>query len=229
MPIYQYVTQGEYFITTDPDTVLLTTGMTECIGFCFIDKQNPNIRLLAHLDGFVLNQHTAKANIAHMITTFQQHNGAREFDIFCAGGTLGFYNYRTLIQTLRTLDFFIPQENITTAKDFCEKFKAENIHTLFSTINISSICAAIICPPGPKPLCLNFNPSNTSGISHENVCLGRGLNTPEAQQRYEEFYKLNDHILKNHPEISQIIRTSMDAKWFEEHKHLLDKPSFSPK
>ena len=75
-----YVDQGQCVITTDPDAILLTTGMTECIGVAFIISGKPPIKAVAHFDGFTLyDSKTAHNNLQSIMSTIQ--NFRRDFDV----------------------------------------------------------------------------------------------------------------------------------------------------
>ena len=92
----RYVAQGEYHITTDANTVLFTCGMTECIAMEFIDKNNPNNRLLTHLDGAILfDETTSKKNTELLVSEFQKMTETEEFDIHLLGGRQSTANVTT--------------------------------------------------------------------------------------------------------------------------------------
>src|SRR5438309_6600560 len=93
---YRSIAQGEYFITNDSNTVLITEGMTECIAMAFVDKANSNLRLLAHLDGFLLaDRQTASLNLNILINAFTLA-GSTNFEIYALGGKEGVRNHKIL-------------------------------------------------------------------------------------------------------------------------------------
>lgn len=104
MPVYRYVSQGEYYITSDPEVELITSGMTDCIALAYVDKKDSRKRLLTHLDGFLLtNYETALTNLRKITSEFKEKTNASDFDIFLLGGQANFRNYRILLPAMESL------------------------------------------------------------------------------------------------------------------------------
>ena len=132
MPQYLYVDQGEYFITTDSKTTLVTTGMTDCIAMAFVDKNDKACRLLVHLDGFILNsEENATANLKMIKEKFIFQTKSQDFDIYIFGGQKQFRNYKILRPVLDALD--MQTDNITDVNELCGQLGSAR---LFSPSNV---------------------------------------------------------------------------------------------
>lgn len=157
MPNYRYVSQGEFYITTDPNTVLVTTGMTDCIAIEFVDKANPAKRMLAHLDGAILyNSEIGLSNLKIIKNAFIEKAHSKDFSIHLLGGQLKLHNYRVLLPILKLLELEITQG--VDINEFCNQLNAgRSRFNLFSPINVN---ATMVCPFSLTPEFISFQPSS---------------------------------------------------------------------
>lgn len=225
---YRYVAQGEYFVTSDPDTVLVTSGMTECIAIAFIDKENPNHRLLAHMDGQILySDAVALDNLGLIQTKFTQYTKAENFDIYLLGGQHQRRNNLTLQRALHTLNLSVT--NFTDIHQFCahQNQLLQSKHTKFFTkVNPMTVNATLICSAKNEPDYLLYQSTAfVPPLSEIQLESGQGLCSEKEKEGYALFLEINQEVLKSYPSISQKIRTSADAEWIDKHSGLMSKPN----
>ena len=221
---YRFVSQGEYFITTDPNIALVTSGMTECIAVAFIDKDNPNNRLLAHIDGQILYSNAiALANLSKITAEFTQQINSENFDLYLLGGQHQRRNNQILQRTFHVLGLSII--NFTDVNQFCadqNQVRYDKGERFFSKMNPMSVNATMICVAKKEPIYLSYQVNAFSpALSEHQLESGEGLHSAAEQEEYILFAKINDEILKNHPLVAQEIRTSADKQWIDEHKSLI--------
>ena len=221
---YRFVSQGEYFITTEPETVLVTSGMTECIAITFIDKENPNNRLLAHIDGHILySDAVALDNLSKIAEEFTKQTNAKSFNIYLLGGNHQRRNNQTLRRVLETLGLSVT--NSIDITQFCaeqNKIREDKGGRFFSKVNPMNASATLICESNPKPTSLVYQAiAFTPPLSESQLEAGQGLSSATEQQEYALFVKVNDEILKSYPSMAQKFRTSADAQWLHEHQSLI--------
>lgn len=217
MPYYRYVNQGEFHITQDRDTTLVTEGMTECIAFALVAKTNPSCRLLCHLDGETLESvATAKSNIKKLVDQFQTKTECKEFEIHIFGGQEGFDNCNHLFAALKELS--LTHTKFQSSKDFCR----EQNKKLRFPINPTNAQLTMICEVDSKPIFTTFSSKlflphmSLSDLEH-----GKGL-PPDEAEKYLRFVKANENILKHYPIAGQTVRQVSDTD-------LLEKVSLPPK
>ncbi|WED42283.1 hypothetical protein [Legionella cardiaca] len=216
MPNYRYVSQGEFYITTDSETTLVTSGMTECIAFAFIDKENPSLRLLAHLDGQILaTPQVALANISHLKTAFQEKTGSLDFEVHLLGGQLNRHNYRMLIPALEKLNL-----TMTECVDITKFCSTLNVHrSRFTQFSPMTVNATFICKASLTPELISFNKNHFSPpLSEDELINGDGLEQAGEKDEYLRFLQVNEAILSNDLAASQSIRTSADTRWVKEYE-----------
>lgn len=223
MPNYQYVSQGEYFITLDPNTVLVTSGMTECIALALIDK-NPANRLLAHIDGYILyNVERAISNLSQIINEFIQKTHSENFKIYLLGGQHKRRNNQTLRNAINALSWDIT--NFTDINQFCSdrnQMCNQAGAKFFSKFNPMNADATMVCAAQPEPRYVTYQPNIFSpSLSESELESGRGLLSEAEQEKYALFSAINSEILKNHPHLAQAFRTSADRQWIDDHKSLI--------
>lgn len=229
---YRFVSQGEYFITSDPDTVLVTSGMTECIAIAFIDKENPNNRLLAHIDGQILySDAVALANLSSLQVEFKQQTNAESFNIYLLGGQHQRRNNLTLQRTLDTLG--LSATNFTDINQFCvdqNQIRHNKGTKFFSKVNPMTANATLICESRGEPSYLLYQSKAFSPpLSESQLESGQGLHSTTEKEKYALFAKINDEVLKSHPSIAQKFRTSADVQWIDEHRSLISSPGSNTK
>lgn len=230
---YRFVSQGEYFITSDPDTVLVTSGMTECIAIAFIDKENPNNRLLAHIDGQILySDAVALANLSKIQEEFKQQTNAQIFSIYLLGGQHNRRNNLILQRTLQTLGLFAT--NFTDINQFCADQNQIRHHKgtmFFSKVNPMTANATLICDSSDnEPNYILYQATAFSPpLSESQLESGQGLHSATEKEEYALFAKINDEVLKSYPSLAQKFRTSADAQWIDEHRSLISSPGSDTK
>lgn len=224
MPNYRLVSQGEYFITSDPDTTLVTMGMTECIAIAFVDKANPSNRLLAHIDGQILyNDGIALANLSKIQEEFTQKTNAESFDIYLLGGQCQRRNHLILQKALDELGLAIT--NLTDINQFCldqNQIPLDKGIKFFAKMNPMNVNAAMVCDSSTKPSYLSYQTTAFSPpLSEPQLESGEGLQSVTEREEYALFTKINDIILQQHPSLAQKFRTSADVVWIKEHESLI--------
>lgn len=220
MPNYRYVSQGEFYVTNDSDTILVTSGMTDCIGIAFIDKVNPAKRAVAHIDGMILyNEETALSNMKLLKQVFENKTESSDYDVFLLGGQKRLRNYRLLLPTLTALG--VTPAKITDINEFCaEQNLGQSRYYKFSPINAN---ATLICSPTKTPEFVSYKSSYFNPpISEDALSKGKGLTSIEEQEEYTLFAQLNEKVLSSDPSLSQVFRCSDDKDWLSEHKSLLN-------
>lgn len=221
MPEYRYVSQGEYYITTDPNTVLVTSGMTECIAIVFISKNSPEKRLLSHLDGYILyNPTIALSNLSVIKSAFEKTN-PQEFEVHLFGGSKNRRNYSTLLPLLKKLN--LDTTSCIDTQELCAKHNL-NLNSKQAYFTPTNITATVICHPNKPPVFTPYEKHHFNlPFSEEALEEGQGLDSNEKQNQYRNFLNINKMIL-NDPGPSRIIRTSADIQWIEAHQWVL-KPA----
>lgn len=216
MPEYRYVSQGEYYITTDPNTVLVTSGMTECIAIVFISKNSPEKRLLSHLDGYVLyNPTIARSNLSAIKSAFEK-TSPQEIEVHLFGGSKKRRNYSMLLPLLKKLN--LNTTSCIDTQELCTKHNLNSKHAYFTPM---SVTATVICHPDKLPIFTPYAPHHFSPpFSEDALEEGQGLESNEKQNQYRDFLNINKIIL-NDPDLSRIIRTSADIQWIEAHQWVL--------
>ncbi len=225
MPNYRYVSQGEYYITTDPNTILITSGMTDCIAIEFVDKANPDKRLLSHLDGAILyNLETGISNLKIIKEAFMEKTHSEDFAIHLLGGQTKLHNYRVLLPALKHLELDIT--HCVDINEFCQQLNVGRSRlNLFTPISVS---ATMVCPPSLTPEFISFKPSYFSpSFSEDALVEGKGLSLRTEQTEYHLFERINDRVLSSYPETSRVIRTSADQEWIASHQSILSQGNIS--
>lgn len=228
MPNYRYVSQGEFYVTTDENTVLITSGMTDCIGIAFIDKTAPKNRAVAHLDGNILyDRETAFSNMNTLKQAFENQTGSTEYEVYLLGGQKNLRNYRILLPVLEDLGI-----NITLLVDineFCtQRSIGQSRYLKFSPFNVD---ATLVCPAVSIPVFMSYKPSYFDPpLSEDALADGKGLSSKEEQESYALFAQINDKALASDPSLSRVFRCSDDKDWILNHKSIIittePKPPF---
>lgn len=214
----RYVAQGEYHITTDPNTILFTCGMTECIAMEFVDKNNPNNRLLTHLDGAILfDETTSKENTELLVSEFKKITSTKEFDIHLLGGrqsaaNIAIGNINQITNALKNLNLTIT--TLLTSKDFCDQYnknknRNSQIHMTDGTITL--ICDAISSPKATAFSSKEFEPQR-SITEFES---GEGLLNPEERKQYKKFDEANDIAQVSSTQLARKLRHCDDEKFIQ--------------
>ncbi len=213
MKNYRYVAQGEFFVTTDPNTTLVTTGMTECMALAFIDRKNPQNRLLAHLDGQILsNYENTQKNLATLINAFTDMTRTTEFDVHVFGGQRKRRNYRMLLPEMEKARLEITKS--LDIHEFCQLYN----RTPRNKINLISACCTLICENSLEPVYTNYDASYFEPkMSEDDLSKGKALLSQEEKEAYEKFFEVNEHVLSSGLGAAQQFRTSADKLWVEEH------------
>lgn len=95
-----YVNQGQGIITDNPHYLLITTGMTECIGVLFRSKST-NVKALVHFDGDILyNQEIANQNVKAVKSNLQDLTKNEDFEIIAFGGRENAHNHNKLREAI---------------------------------------------------------------------------------------------------------------------------------
>ena len=206
MSNYRYVSQGEFYVTTDPNTILVTSGMTDCIAIAFIDKKDPNNRMLSHLDEQILaSKENAIKNLQIIEKAFKKQTQAAEFEVYILGG----HN-----ELPHRLDPALAELEITITKavdinEFCDLLNVNKIDSQ-DKCNIINADATLICNPSLPPDFISYNNYYFDPpLSEEELASGKGLSSLEEQEEYEHFFKMNEEVRASNPELSQRIRTSL--------------------
>ncbi|AHE65865.1 hypothetical protein [Legionella oakridgensis] len=219
MKNYRHVAQGEFFVTTDPNTVLITIGMTECIAIAFIDRTNPSNRLLAHLDGQILSDFAnAQENLLTLKKAFIDKTKATEFDVYLFGGQRKLRNYRILLPKMHEVQ--LPITYSLDINEFCQRYNASSR----TKINPISACCTLICENTLKPLYTNYEANYfVPFMSESDLLEGNGLLERQERDEYKQFIQANEYILSKDPSAAQRLRTSADKDWIQEHSALTTK------
>lgn len=203
MPNYRYISQGEYFVTDDADTVLVTSGMTECIAIAFIDKKNNAHRLLTHFDGLILyDTNLASDNVQRLLDNFK----SQDFYIHVLGGQEKLRNCKILFETFKK--FSLEVTFFEDSNQFCKRYRSEA--KLSYAIGPSSVPITMICPANDKPQFVAFSAKHFDNFSEDDLIAGKGLPSRQEQQDYVRFVRVNDAILESFADEAKILRRSDD-------------------
>ncbi len=205
------VLQGEFCVSKDPDTVLITVGMTECVGVCFVNDQNPAHRLVCHMDGFTLcNPEIATNNIKILIEAFEKmlDDKINTFRIFALGGNDSSSNIPNLKLALKAHGKEIYK--LETSKQFCERFNSANSATkFFRPINPTNAFITLVSDAKePEPNFASYKPdltpANTSSNQLEN---GGGVINSAERDKCARFKKANEELLRKSSFTDVIVTT----------------------
>lgn len=218
---YRYVSQGEYFITDDPNTVLVTSGMTECIATEFIDKKNPSLRLLTHLDGLILyNEQIAFDNINKIVDAFKtKNNNNVNFDIYVLGGDKNRRNCRLLFEALDKINLKMNIAHFQDSADFCKELNSGRNSVSGKSHQFDSMNAdlTMVCRPGLKAEFISYTANALGGFSEDQLIAGDGLSiSANEKEKYTRFLKANKKILDQFPNHSINLRQCNDIELLEE-------------
>jgi len=218
------VAQGEYSVTTDPNTVLLTAGMTECLGVCFVSDKNPAHRLVAHLDGFTLSTpEISSNNIKILIDAFEKASGIKNntFHIYVLGGSKFSNNIPNFILGLAAHGKNI--HKIENSKEFCDKFNSTN--PSYYKINPTNAFMTIVSSANAvEPVFACYKPNLTpANISLEKLEQGSGLTDSLEKENYLRFIKANDLLLSKSGLTDEIVTTIRHSSQVDKIVNYLEK------
>jgi len=215
MKNYRYVSQGEFYYSDDPNTVLLTTGMTECLGFVLLDKDDPVRRVVSHIDGFILRDtENAVANLKLCIEAFTPRvPKPEEFEIYLLGGQKHLRVCKALFGALEKLGLSITLHIDTN--EFCQQLN-KNSKEKFTAINSD---LTVFSDGSGKPTFMSFSSKCFEGHTEDDLESGNGLLSANEKELYQRFIKANDNILRSSTSQAILLRNCSDLSLIEKFEN----------